>query len=100
MPKPELAPVPQARQRWRALCVEAVPSAHWSDARFTGAAVLAAMPCGYGLGVVAAYLLTGGPDIGQMPLVTVPLALLVTGAFAVLPALAAEFRFMTASVGA
>jgi hypothetical protein len=77
-----------------------MPSPHWSDARFTMAAVLAALPLGYGSGVVAAYLLAGGPDVGWAPLVTVPTALLAAAAFALVPVLEAELRFMIASVGA
>ncbi|HEY1244526.1 MAG TPA: hypothetical protein VGF29_06800 [Hyphomicrobiaceae bacterium] len=88
------------RRRSRADRAGVVPSLHWSDARFAIAAVLAALPCGYGSGVVAAYLLSGGPDIGRAPLLTVPLALLVTTVFGLLPFLQAETRFMIASVGA
>lgn len=71
-----------------------------SDARLTLAAVLAALPCGYCFGVVAAFVLAGGPDVGQAPLVTVPLGLLAAIAFALLPFLGAQTRFMTMVVGA
>jgi hypothetical protein len=99
-PEPEQAAHRQDRAWWRAVCAEAMPSPHWSDARFRVAAVLAAVPCGYASGVVAAYLLAGGPNIGWAPLVTVPLALLATVAFALLPVLEAEVRFMMAAIGA
>jgi hypothetical protein len=88
------------RPWWRADRGGAMPSAHWSDVRFAVVAVLAALPCGYGSGVVAAYLLAGGPDIGRAPLLTVPLALLVTAIFAVLPFAEAQTRFVILSVGA
>jgi hypothetical protein len=97
---PEPAVRLRLRRRSRADRAGVVPSLHWSDARFAIAAVLAALPCGYGSGVVAAYLLSGGPDIGRAPLLTVPLALLVTTVFGLLPFLQAETRFMIASVGA
>jgi hypothetical protein len=97
---PEPAVRLRLRRRLRADRAGVVPSPHWSDARFAVAAVIAALPCGYGSGVVAAYLLSGGPDIGRAPLLTVPLALLVTSVFGLLPFLQAETRFMIASVGA
>lgn len=77
-----------------------MPSRGSSDARLTVGAVLAALPCGYCFGVVAAFLLAGGPDIGQAPLLTVPLGLFVAILFAVLPFVAAQTRFMTMVVGA
>jgi hypothetical protein len=73
---------------------------HWSEARFTTAAVLAALPCGYGFGIVAAVLLAGGYGIGQAWLVTVPLSLIAAVAVALLPLLAAETRFLISGVGA
>jgi hypothetical protein len=88
------------RRTSRADRAGAIPSPRWSDARLAVAAVLAALPCGYGSGVVAAYLLSGGPDIGRAPLLTVPLALLVTTVFGLLPFLQAETRFMITGVGA
>jgi hypothetical protein len=71
-----------------------------SDARLTLAAVLAALPCGYCFGVVAAFLLAGGPNVGQAPLWTVPLGLLLAVLFALLPFVGAQTRFMTMVVGA
>ena len=53
-----------------------MPTPHWSDAHLTIAAMLAALPCGYGFGVVAAFLLAGGYGLTQAWLVTVPLSLL------------------------
>ena len=97
---PEPAGRFRPRRRLRADRAGGIPSPHWTDARFAVAAVLAALPCGYGSGVVAAYLLSGGPDIGRAPLLTVPLALLVTTVFGLLPFLRAETRFMITSVGA
>ena len=40
-----------------------------------GAAVIMALPCGWGLGVFAAYLIAG-KDFGQLPAATVPLGIL------------------------
>lgn len=71
-----------------------------TDARLTAAAVLAALPCGYCFGVVAAFLMAGGPDIGQAPLLTVPLGMLVATLFALLPLVGAQTRFLTMVVGA
>jgi hypothetical protein len=71
-----------------------------NDARLTAAAVLAALPCGYGFGVVAAFFMAGGPDIGLAPLLTVPLAMLVAVLFALLPLVGAQTRFLTMIVGA
>jgi hypothetical protein len=58
------------------------------------AAALAALPCGYGFGVVAAFVLAGGADVGGTPLVTVPLALAMGAAVSLLPVLEAHTRFM------
>jgi len=77
-----------------------MPSPGSSDARLTVAAVLAALPCGYCFGVVAAFLLAGGPNVGQVPLWTVPLGLVVAVLFALLPFVGAQTRFMTMVVGA
>jgi hypothetical protein len=97
---PEPAARFRLRGRLRADRAGMIPSPRWTDARFAVAAMLAALPCGYGSGVVAAYLLSGGPDIGRAPLLTVPLALLVTTVFGLLPFLQAETRFMITGVGA
>jgi hypothetical protein len=77
-----------------------MPSSSSSDARLTAAAVLAALPCGYCFGVVAAFLMAGGPNIGHAPLLTVPLAMLVAVLFALLPLVGAQTRFLTMVVGA
>jgi hypothetical protein len=72
----------------------------WSEGRFTTAAVLAALPCGYGFGAVAAFLLAGGYGVAQAWLVTVPLSLIAAIAVALLPVLRAETRFLISGVGA
>jgi pantoate kinase len=77
-----------------------MPALLWSDGRLTIATVLAALPCGYGFGVVAAFLLAGAFGIAQAWLVTVPLSLLAAIALAFLPLVAAETRFMIVGVGA
>jgi hypothetical protein len=77
-----------------------MPFTAWSDARLTWAAVLAALPCGYCFGIVAAYLLAGGPNIGLAPLWTVPVGLVAAIAFALQPFLGARTRFMVMVVGA
>jgi hypothetical protein len=77
-----------------------MPLSASSDARLTFAAVLAALPCGACSGVVAAYLLAGGPNIGHAPLWTVPVGLVAAVAFALLPFLGAQTRFMIMMVGA
>jgi hypothetical protein len=48
------------------------------------AAVVMAVPFGWGAGVLAAYLLAG-PDFGQLPAATVPLGILGSIAFALMP---------------
>jgi hypothetical protein len=77
-----------------------MPSPASNSARLTNAAVLAALPCGYCFGVVAAYLLVGGPEIGLAPLFTVPLGVLAALAFALLPFVEAQTRFVTMIVAA
>ena len=77
-----------------------MPTPLWSDGRLTIAAALAALPCGYGLGVVADFMLAGAFGIAQAWLVTVPLSLLAAVGLAVLPRVAAETRFMIVGVGA
>jgi hypothetical protein len=56
-----------------------------------GAAVVMALPFGWGLGVMAAYLVAG-KDFGQLPIMTVPLGLIAAIAFAVLPIVEATTR--------
>jgi hypothetical protein len=48
------------------------------------AAVLMALPFGWGLGVFAAYLLAGS-NFGQLPVATVPIGILAAVAFAFWP---------------
>ena len=50
------------------------------------AAVIAAFPFGWGLGVTSAYLIAGH-DFGQLPALTVPLSIVGAGAFALSPLL-------------
>ena len=63
------------------------------------AAVIAALPFGWGLGVVVAYLVAG-PNFGQLPILTVPIGLIVSIAFALLPILTAGTRLAILVVGA
>jgi len=77
-----------------------MPSPGPSDARLTLAAVLAALPCGYCFGIVAAVLLAGGPNVGDAPLLTVPLGVLAATVFALLPFVEAQTRFVITVVGA
>ena len=58
------------------------------------------LPFGYFAGLLAAFLLAGGPDIGQGPLLTVPLDLLAAIVFASVPLLAARTRFTIMIAGA
>jgi hypothetical protein len=62
------------------------------------AAVIAAFPFGWGLGVVAAYLLAG-PDFGQLPALTVPLGIMAAIVFALLPLLRARKRLLIMVAG-
>ena len=48
------------------------------------ASVILAIPFGWGLGVLAAYILAG-KDFGQLPAATVPLSIIVSIVFALLP---------------
>ncbi|MGH7270221.1 MAG: hypothetical protein ACREJ3_07290 [Polyangiaceae bacterium] len=54
-------------------------------------AVLFAIPFGYGLGVVVASLVAG-PDFGQLPALTVPIAIVASIVFALLPLVKAGMR--------
>lgn len=63
------------------------------------AAVLAAIPFGYALGVIVASLLAG-PDIGQMPVVAVPVAIAGSIIFAFLPVPAPRTRLTILAAGA
>lgn len=62
------------------------------------AAVVAAFPFGWGLGVVIADLVAG-PDFGQLPALTVTVSILASIVFALLPVLSAEKRLMILVIG-
>jgi hypothetical protein len=55
------------------------------------ASVVAAFPFGWGLGVLAAYLIAGR-DFGQLPALTVPLGIVAALVFALSPWLSAGKR--------
>jgi hypothetical protein len=55
------------------------------------AAVLLALPAGWGLGVVLAYAVAG-PNFGQLPALTVPISIIIAIAFALSPSIAAPTR--------
>ena len=55
------------------------------------AAVVLALPAGWGLGVVLAYAIAG-PDFGQLPSLTVPISIIAAIVFALLPSIAALTR--------
>jgi hypothetical protein len=57
------------------------------------AAVVAALPFGWGLRVTAAYLVAG-PDFGQLPALTVPVGIIAAIIFALLPLLSARKRLL------
>jgi hypothetical protein len=63
------------------------------------AAVVAAIPFGWGLGVVAAYVMLG-PDFGVFPVVTIPLACAAAIAFAFMPWVHPGVRLMVLTAGA
>lgn len=90
-----------AVQRTRSIThATALPALHPNEAHLVLGAVFAALPCGYGFGIVAAYLLAGGPQVGYMPLLTVPLAFLVSAVAALAPVFEAQTRFLAMGVGA
>ena len=62
------------------------------------AAVILALPFGWGLGVVAAYLIAGS-NFGQMPIVTVPLAIVASIVFALVPWVPAQTRVIIMAIG-
>jgi hypothetical protein len=66
------------------------------------AAVVAALPFGrtfgWGLGVTAAYLLAGS-DFGQLPALTVPVAIITVIVLALLPLLSARKRLLIMVAG-
>jgi hypothetical protein len=65
---------------------------------FVAAAVLLALPFGWGLGVVIAYAIAG-PDFGQLPAGTVPLAIVAAIVFALSPRLSPKRRFAIMATG-
>lgn len=69
-----------------------------SSVIFTAAAVLLALPFGWGLGVALAYAIAG-KDFGQLPAGTVPIALIASVAFAVWPAISAKVRCTIMAIG-
>jgi len=62
-------------------------------------AVVAALPFGWGLGVLAAYLVAG-KDFGQLPALTVPLGLVVAIVFALRSSVQPGTRFKVLAGGA
>ena len=62
-------------------------------------AVIAAFPCGWGVGVILAYLIAG-KDFGQLPALTVPLGLVGAIAFALWPSVTPRRRFTVLAAGA
>ena len=61
-------------------------------------AVILALPFGWGLGVVIAYLIAG-KEFGQLPAGTVPLAVTGSIVFALASSLSPMTRFVTMAVG-
>jgi len=61
---------------------------------FVLGAVLAAIPVGYGIGLLAAWLIAGY-NFGQLPLFTVPLGIVASIVFALVPFLRARTRLAT-----
>jgi len=61
-------------------------------------AVIAALPFGWGLGVVVAYVIAG-PEFGQLPVLTVPICLLASIVFALIPVLTPVKRLMILTIG-
>ena len=57
------------------------------------AAVAMSLPFGWGLGVLAAYLI-GGKDFGQLPVATVPVGLIVAITFALWPSFKPRTRLI------
>jgi hypothetical protein len=62
------------------------------------AALMAALPFGWGLGVFVAFLIAG-PDFGQLPALTVPVCILASIVFAILPVLPAATRLIILAIG-
>jgi hypothetical protein len=62
------------------------------------APVILALPFGWGLGVIIAYLIAE-PNFGQLPIVTVPLAIAASIVFALVPWLPAQTRVIIMAIG-
>ena len=62
------------------------------------AAVLLAIPFGWGLGVLAAYVVAG-KEFGQLPMATVPLGIIGSIAFALWPSIRAGTRLAVMAAG-
>jgi hypothetical protein len=62
-------------------------------------AVIFALPFGWGLGVLAATIIVGGSNFGQLPLMTVPLGLVAAVVFALTTSINPWARFTTTAVG-
>lgn len=62
-------------------------------------AILAALPFGWGIGLVAARMLVPG-DVGQLPAVTIPVAIVSGLIFAILPLISARTRLNVLLIGA
>jgi hypothetical protein len=61
-------------------------------------AVVLSLPCGWGLGLLVAYLVAG-KNFGQLPAATVSLGLIGAVAFALWSRLTAKTRFMVTLAG-
>ena len=70
------------------------------SAIFATAAAVLALPAGWGFGVVLAYAIAGS-DFGQLPALTVPMSIIATVVFALLPSISAPTRLaiLTAAAG-
>jgi hypothetical protein len=64
----------------------------------TAATVVLALPVGWGLGLIAAYLIVG-KNLGQLPAGTVPLGIIAAEVFALWPSLKTRTRFTVMLVG-
>ena len=62
-------------------------------------AALAALPFGWGVGLIVAHLIMPG-DIGQLPAVTIPIAIAGGLIFALLPLVNARTRLKVLLIGA
>ena len=77
----------------------AVPVAVMGRWLLTAATVVLALPFGWGLGLLLAYLIAG-KNFGQLPAATVPLGLIAAIAFALWPRFKGGTRFTVMLVGA